>query len=144
MSKNRVKWHPYPQERPKKGNKYIVTIHVNGKVKHVTKSIYHKEDGGFFGLDKIPKFKVIAWTDIPDPYNKGEDSDSNFAWHPYPEEPAWTEDYFLVTIETEEDRYTEEIWTKDGTFDSLEDEGFKVTAWAEFPEPYNPEEDKND
>lgn len=140
MNEANTVWHPYPKEKPKEEKKYFVTIHINGKVKHVTKSLYHKEDGGFFDLDEIPKFKVIAWTDIPDPYCKGEDGNSNFVWHPYPEELSWTEDCYLVTIETEEDRYTERIWTDDGLFGMLEDEGFKVTAWAEFPGPYKGEE----
>ena len=31
MSENTVKWHPYPQEKPKKDILYIVTVKIRDK-----------------------------------------------------------------------------------------------------------------
>ena len=61
MSKNRVKWHPYPQERPKKDGLYLVT-HSFGNKREVSMAYVTKD---------INSNNLIAWAEKPKPY-KGE------------------------------------------------------------------------
>ena len=61
MSKNRVKWHTYPQEKPKKDGIYLITHRYGNKIGvsmgYVTKN---------FNSDNL-----IAWAEKPEPYKEG-------------------------------------------------------------------------
>ena len=61
MSKNRVKWHPYPQEKPKKDGIYLIT-HRFGNTKDVSMGYLTKD---------IYSNTLTAWAYMPEPY-KGE------------------------------------------------------------------------
>ena len=59
-------------------------------------------------------------------------------WHPYPNEIPERYNHYLVTVEKKGLKYVakvmfsfDEIW--------LVDKRYKVIAWAELPEPYEPE-----
>lgn len=63
---------------------------------------------------------------------------TNVDWHPYPEKkPDREYDYFLITVDAKGYRSTTvDLWTGkyfDGTRNDL------IIAWAELPEPYQPE-----
>lgn len=57
MSENKVKWHPYPETKPKDGT-YLVTT-LAGKV-----------DTDAFQLGDFDFYmsEVIAWAELPEPY----------------------------------------------------------------------------
>lgn len=63
-------------------------------------------------------------------------SENKVAWHPYPEEPVSVEDLFLIKVKTGLGRHVELVWTKSVPLTSLEEKGYEVTAWGEFPESY--------
>ena len=67
MSKNRVKWHPYPQEKPKKDGIYLITHRYGNKIgvsmAYVTKN---------FNSDNL-----IAWAEKPEPYNPKENNNES-------------------------------------------------------------------
>ena len=81
-------------------------------------------------------------------------SETKTVWHPYPKEKPPVKDNnkkedYLVTI-----RHKKETFVINASFHPFYKQFFQeymisdldkfVTAWAEIPEPYNPEEDKND
>lgn len=77
-------------------------------------------------------------------------SEAKIVWHPYPDEkPESFLRNYLVTIEVLYDKSTRtkvdiDTWSdsKEGGEWEILNNGidFIVTAWAELPEPYNPEE----
>lgn len=134
MSENKVKWHPYPQEKPLKEGRYLVTF------KHIFRN--------FVVIRSYPnsdwdKEVVIAWAELPKPYDKRRTKDVKVKWHPYPEEkPSELTGDYLVTEICEKKRDITIDWyinPKKQFFD--EDNRVSVVAWAELPEPYK--ENKN-
>lgn len=134
MSENKVKWHPYPQEKPLKEGRYLVTF------KHIFRN--------FVVIRSYPnsdwdKEVVIAWAELPKPYDKRRTRDVKVKWHPYPEEkPSELTGDYLVTEICEKKRDITIDWyinPKKQFFD--EDKRVSVVAWAELPEPYK--ENKN-
>lgn len=63
MSKNRVKWHPYPKEKPPKEGLYLITLKF-GNTKDVSMGYLTKD---------IYSNTLTAWAEIPEPYNPEED-----------------------------------------------------------------------
>ena len=79
MSKNRVKWHPYPQEKPPvkdndKVEDYLVTIRYRKEILVINASFspYCKQFYREYMISDLDKF-VTAWAEIPEPYNPEED-----------------------------------------------------------------------
>lgn len=64
MSENKVIWHPYPQEKPKRAREfYLVTTDV----------ISNDIDIDYFNqLNQFADKNVIAWAELPEPYNPEE------------------------------------------------------------------------
>lgn len=63
MNENTVKWHPYPQEKPKKDNKYLVS--VKRKKMSSSDAFYWDE---LLGFGERLNDLVSAWPDMPEPY----------------------------------------------------------------------------
>ena len=59
----KVKWHPYPKERPPKDDDYLITT----KYKRTRKVMSWDSVKGYFYTEN----DVIAWAELPEPY-KGE------------------------------------------------------------------------
>lgn len=69
MSENTIKWHPYPETKPRKSGKYIVTLSGNtGKNEPIVTAREYNTNLEMF----LPKWShdVIAWTYLPKPYLK--------------------------------------------------------------------------
>ena len=62
MSENKVKWHPYPQEKPPKEGLYLITLKF-GNTKDVSMGYLTKD---------IYSNTLIAWAEKPEPYNPEE------------------------------------------------------------------------
>ena len=60
MSKNRVKWHPYPEEKPPKDGLYLITLKFGNK-KEVAIAYLTKDTNSN---------NLIAWAEIPKPYEE--------------------------------------------------------------------------
>lgn len=91
MSENKVNWNPYPQEKPLKESRYLVTF------KHIFRN--------FVVIRSYPnsdwdKEVVIAWAELPKPYDKRRTRDVKVKWHPYPEKKPseLTGDYLVTEI----------------------------------------------
>ena len=69
---------------------------------------------------------------------KKENKYAVIEWHKYPDEKPPKEGLYLITLKFGN--------TKDVSMGYLTKDIYSntLTAWAEIPEPYNPEEDKND
>ena len=69
MSENRVKWHPYPEEKPKNNSvePYLVSVRC---FEEIIVDMEYYEDDSFkwfpYGEDK----RVVAWAELPDPYEE--------------------------------------------------------------------------
>lgn len=63
----KVDWHPYPEKRPKKSGKYLVTITSDDEKDEpiVTTREYNTKSEKF-----LPKWcsDIIAWAKLPKPY----------------------------------------------------------------------------
>ena len=62
MSENKVKWHPYPQERPIEDDAYLITV----KYRHTRKVMKWDCFNGYFNVYGY----VIAWAELPEPYKE--------------------------------------------------------------------------
>ena len=62
MSENKVKWHPYPQERPIEDNDYLITV----KYRRRRKVMKWDSFNGYFNV----YVDVIAWAEMPEPYKE--------------------------------------------------------------------------
>ena len=62
MEETKVKWHPYPQERPIEDNAYLITV----KYRHSKKVMKWDCFNGYFNVYG----DVIAWAELPKPYEE--------------------------------------------------------------------------
>ena len=76
MSENKVKWHPYPEEKPKNDslNPYLVTWLYDGVCgKEPEVDLFYYEDDAFkWNLEN----EVIAWAELPEPYKEQKNDQS--------------------------------------------------------------------
>ena len=70
MSENKVKWHPYPQEKPLKKDIYLVT--AVDKIPFVLEAKYFSEKKKFSDIYMGDNFDdcVTAWAEFPEPYKE--------------------------------------------------------------------------
>ena len=73
MSENKVIWHKYPDEKPKNNCDipYLVTCLFDGfsRKEFIVDMFYYEEDSFKWN----PQNDVIAWAELPEPYNPEED-----------------------------------------------------------------------
>ena len=62
MSENKVKWHKYPEDKPKEDGSYLITT-IYG---HIPEVISENYENGEFNLDAF----VVAWAEKPSPYEE--------------------------------------------------------------------------
>ena len=62
MSENKVKWHPYPQERPIEDDDYLITV----KYRRARKVTTWDSVNGYFYIEG----DVTAWAELPEPYKE--------------------------------------------------------------------------
>ena len=60
-----VDWHPYPLEFPQSGDNYLITVKDDHGFRYVGTAMYMNVTGWL--IDK--RYKVIAWAEMPEPYN---------------------------------------------------------------------------
>ena len=65
MSENKVKWHPYPQERPVEDDDYLITV----KCRRTRKVTTWDSVNGYFYIEG----DVTAWAELPEPYKENCD-----------------------------------------------------------------------
>ena len=58
----KVKWHPYPKEKPKEDGSYLITTIYS----HIPEVITESYENGEFNLDAF----VVAWAEKPSPYEE--------------------------------------------------------------------------
>lgn len=68
MSENKVIWHLYPQEKPREGGKYLITVRFAGK-NYIETDLYYINEKHRYFLGNNPY--VIAWAKMPEPYEGG-------------------------------------------------------------------------
>ena len=66
MNENKVKWHPYPQERPVEDNDYLITVKYSRRARKVTT---WDSVNGYFYIEG----NVTAWAELPEPYKENCD-----------------------------------------------------------------------
>ena len=149
MSENKVKWHPYPKEKPPITDLIFTEYLVTRKSRvNTVVDIDLWVNQGHWNVSY--NRSVRAWAELPEPYRpemKNERDKS--VWHPYPDEkPESFLRNYLVTVEPLYDKSTKtnvdiDTWSdsKEGGEWEIFNNGiyFIVTAWAELPEMYYPE-----
>lgn len=68
MSENKVIWHPYPQEKPKKQNQYLISIKDNKK-----RSFTSFWESPICTSLEWDNYMVTAWAEMPEPFSSGKD-----------------------------------------------------------------------
>ena len=131
MSENIISWTPCRIKYPPKEGRYFVTI--KGIIKNYV-IIRSYPDNDWIRED------IIAWAEIPKPYDKRRKRGVKFKWHPYPKyRPTCLAGAYLVTdIYKKKREISISIWYESQNKFNDEDI-FSVIAWAEMPEPYNEE-----
>ena len=66
MSENKIVWHKYPQEKPKKDDEYLVPVKVGDEI--FTSSTRWIDSIGIFRL--MWDGRILAWAELPDPYKE--------------------------------------------------------------------------
>ena len=127
MSKNKFNWNPYPQEEPDKEGFYLATISDNDNYVEIRK--YSKKY-------KFGRTDIIAWMELPKPYDKIRTRNAKTKWHPYNEEKPYEFGYYLSTVEYQKKiSISISYWFND-TREFFNEDDKQVLAWAELPEPY--------
>ena len=69
MKNTEIEWHPYPKEKPKIVDEYIVTINY-GYFKATSSAIWKK--GRFVDNEEYQNNigSIIAWAEMPEPYKE--------------------------------------------------------------------------
>ena len=69
MKKTEIEWHPYPKEKPKAVDEYIVTINY-GFFKITSSAIW--KDGRFMDNEEDQNNigSIIAWAEMPESYKE--------------------------------------------------------------------------
>ena len=61
----KINWHPYPEEKPTKKNRYLINIDDGNAQQCSTIATFYKDTFWENGaIDHI----VIAWAELPEPY----------------------------------------------------------------------------
>lgn len=64
MSATKIDWHPYPEEKPKNGDSYLITVQKNSGSLCIGSAFFDYDDWITF----YSKVKIIAWAEQPEPY----------------------------------------------------------------------------
>ena len=76
MSENKVIWHKYPEEKPKRVDEYLVTINC-GYFKMTSTSIW--KNNKFKKYENKPGRigSITAWAEMPETYNPKENNNES-------------------------------------------------------------------
>ena len=137
---DKIKWHPYPEERPTEADFYLLTIKGPGDSEPWIDDeySYDSEDNGIFyeyGWERYDD--VIAWAQYPAPY-KGDGSPTDELWTPCSDELPEEGAKCFVTCDDGRTRFVkeDEFVDKDMLFETDLLGWGKIVAWMPFPEPY--------
>ena len=69
MKKVEIEWNPYPKEKPKFSDEYLVTVNCGY---FNTTSASNWKDGKFTDYENEPQKigSIIAWAEMPEPYSE--------------------------------------------------------------------------
>lgn len=70
----RLRWHPFPEEKPKKKRNCIVSVAYFEK-EFTTTSWWDPKKGGFEDFPKYIEDIITAWAYMPRPYKKGKETE---------------------------------------------------------------------
>lgn len=64
-----VDWHPYPEEKPTKKDRYLISLDDGNGHQYITIATFYKDTFWESGaIDHI----VSAWAELPEPFDEGE------------------------------------------------------------------------
>ena len=70
----RVNWHPYPEEKPTKKDRYLINLDDGNGYQYITIATFYKDTFWESGvIDHI----VIAWAELPEPYIPPQPEDNH-------------------------------------------------------------------
>lgn len=125
---DKIIWHLFPKELPKKEGEYLVTLTTGDEEPFVSTRKYT-----FLKLwNGVRGHEVIAWAERPTAYKPSVD------WHPFPqEEPKKVGDYY-VTLKDQSVVIKKFDFDAFGPNDKFGLFSGWVIAWAEidYPDPY--------
>lgn len=67
-----VNWHPYPEEKPTKKDRYLISLDDGNGHQYITIAAFYKDI--FWGSGVIDHI-VIAWAELPEPYRPEVNND---------------------------------------------------------------------
>ena len=68
MSKTKTVWHPYPDEKPRRANEYLITLKKIRRF-YVTTDYYDIKEGDF---ENEFCSNIVAWAEMPRPFEPEE------------------------------------------------------------------------
>lgn len=68
MSETKVKWHRWPDEKPKRDNVYLCTLLIKGKYLGLQIWPYSEDNLTPWHMIETEEKKIIAWAEPPRPY----------------------------------------------------------------------------
>lgn len=67
-----VDWHPYPETKPTKKDRYLINLDDGNGHQYITIATFYKDTFWESGaIDHI----VSAWAELPEPYNRRNNND---------------------------------------------------------------------
>ena len=73
MSESKIEWHPYPKEKPKTDDQYIVSIKLWNNSFTATANWRNVKDKFVDVFDR----NITAWAEMPEPYNPKENNNES-------------------------------------------------------------------
>ena len=127
MSENIISWTPCKVKYPPEEGSYFVTVkHLHTNLVAISR----------FPHDDWARRDIIAWAELPKPYDKRRTKNVEIDWHLYPEEKPDTLKCYLATKMVGRKRIVSTACRVPLTDMFFMEEDFPVIAWAEMPEPY--------
>lgn len=65
MQKTQIEWHPYPKEKPKKYDEYLVKVHKGWNL-FTYRTFWIPERNAFWEFS----INITAWAELPKPYKE--------------------------------------------------------------------------
>lgn len=76
--KEATTWHPYPKEKPKEYDEYLVTVRVWDEDDYFEKviTLFYFDDEDRFAVEK-DNYEVVAWAELPASYQPEKENEES-------------------------------------------------------------------
>lgn len=140
MKKVEIEWCPCSKKKPPRHGSYLVTIVDYENYVGIRKYSIWNRWCKYSIWNRWKNHDIIAWAELPEPFDSRKKSSLKEDWHSYPDEKPSIYGAYLSTVAIKKKRSVSiSLWLP--STDRFFNEGdHSIIAWAELPEPYREED----